>query len=78
MTTLENSNNISQDESLALKTIETDGNQGMHDLDEITDSLETEANIKLVYAYSRKLTLSLYKSIHKNVPEELMMPITEM
>lgn len=71
LTTLENSNDISQDESLALKTIETDGNHGMHDPDEITDRLETEANIKLVYAYSRKLTVSLYKSIHKNVPEKL-------
>lgn len=69
--TLNSSGYISQDELQALKAIQEDGNQGMHDSDVVTDKIETEASIKLVHAYSRKLTVSFYKSMHKDIPSEL-------
>ena len=69
--TLNSSGYISQDELQALKAIQEDGNQGMHDSDVVTDKNETEASIKLVHAFSRKLTVSFYKSIHKDIPSKL-------
>lgn len=69
--TLNSSGYISQDELQALKAIQEDGNQGMHDSDVVTDKIETEASIKLVHAYSRKLTVSFYKSMHKDIPSKL-------
>lgn len=69
--TLNSSDYISQDELQALKAIAVDGNQGIHDSDVETDRIETEASIKLVHAYSRKLTVSFYKSIHKDIPSKL-------
>lgn len=69
--TLSSSNYISQDELQALKTIKEDGNLGMHDSDVVPDRIETEASIKLVHACSRKLTVSFYKSIHKDIPSKL-------
>lgn len=71
LNTLNSSGYISQDELQALKAIQEDGNQGMHDSDVVTDKIETEASIKLVHAYSRKLTVSFYKSMHKDIPSEL-------
>lgn len=71
LNTLNSSDYISQDELQALKAIQEDGNQGMHDSDVKTDRIETEASIKLVHAYSRKLTVSFYKSIHKDIPSKL-------
>lgn len=71
LNTLNSSDYISQDELQALKAIQEDGNQGMHDSDVVTDRNETEASIKLVHAYSRKLTFSFYKSIHKDIPSKL-------
>lgn len=64
--TQNSSDYISQDELQALKAIQEDGNQGMHDSDVKTDRIETEASIKLVHAYSRKLTVSFYNNTALN------------
>ena len=62
---------LDETEIVSLVQIAADANQGMHDSDDEHAESEVKVDVNLVHACSQKLTCSLYKRMHRDVPQEL-------